>query len=299
MIIHIIFFSYLSTAPDGYTWDNGGLNCYPLDLRQIYESRQDGTVVLTRQAFTRDNRNEDNGNINTQIKFWVLMRDDKSDTDSNDSYINDLGYRLVFYPYSPKTPSILTDEHPFNSQDDYTNANISGNFVNITNNDKNYLIECADGNEIDLMDNNNVVSFRNNFLGTGSKLDTTFGISFQTFDNGNLHNATRDNLFYTKLKEVGGKYFAISFVGGNTDRPNNIVIGIYDPEENSTTQITGNEFIQITNDVILKIDKDTCNILFNNLDIIEFNGNIFVYVFGRTYILNSKYLKAIETSVLL
>lgn len=288
--------SYLSTAPDGYTWDNGGLNCYPLDLRQIYESRQDGTVVLTRQAFTRDNRNEDNGNINTQIKFWVLMRDDKSDTDSNDSYINDLGYRLVFYPYSPKTPSILTDEHPFNSQDDYTNANISGNFVNITNNDKNYLIECADGNEIDLIDNNNVVSFRNNFLGTGSKLDTTFGISLQTFDNGNLHNATVDILFYTKLKEVGDKYYAISSVGGNTNQPNNIVIGIYDPEKNSTTQITGNEFIQITNDVILKIDKDTCNILFNNLDIIEFNGNIFVYVFGRTYILNSKYLKAIETS---
>ena len=115
------------------------------------------------------------------------------------------------------------------------------------------------------MDDNNVVSFRNNFLGTGSKLDTAFGISFQTFDNGNLHNATEDNSIYTKLKEVGSKYYAISLVGNQTNRLLNIVIGIYDPKENSTTQITGNEIIQITNDVVLKLDKDGVLNLSRNL----------------------------------
>ena len=292
---------FIESATDGYHWDDG---CHPLDLRQIYESKQDGTIVLTRQAFDRSAESSDN-NLCTEVKFWVLIRDDK--INGEDSYINDLGYKLVFYPYSSKTPSIVTDENPLNTSDNYETLNVYGNFKNITYNDKNYIIEYDDENSYAYHETNNIVSHRNNFLGFGFKLTNTYSTSDRTFGKGDYPDFDGDgytnigSLLLTKFKEVNGKYYTLNFFGFIRDihKPINCSLSMYDPSTNSSYSITGNEFIQFNSKVTLPAMLNDINMvekLIAQSDIFEFNGNIFIYVFGKTYILGSKYLKSIETN---
>lgn len=287
---------FIQSATDGYTWDDNGTGCYPLDLRQIYESKQDGIIVLTRQAFDRD-RYTNNNNLHTQIKFWVLTRDDK--LSGEDSYINDLGYKLVFYPYSSKTPSIVTDKNPVNTSDNYETLNVYGNFKNITYDDENYIIEYDDENSWKFHDNENIVSHRNNFLGTGSKVERRiYSGSKDSFGNGRYSTPYDAHLFFTKFKEINGKYYTLNFFGSKYstvyDYPISCALSIYNPTHNYSHSITGNEFIQLNS--TFYEDIYDINKIVSQTDIIEFNGNLFIYVFGRTYILGSKYLKSIETS---
>ena len=273
---------FIESATDGYHWDDGGNGCHPLDLRQIYESKQDGTIVLTRQAFGRSSDKNDN-NLHTQIKFWVLTKDNTRNEE-------DFDYTLVFYPYSSKTPSIVTDENPVNTSDDYESLDVFGNFTNITYNDKNYIIEYDDENSWRLHYDNNIVSHRNNFLGTGSKITGKYYLNPGTSDYGNL--------FFTKFKEIDGKYYTLNFIGKGISKPIICVLSIYNPSNNSSIKIIGTDHIQLNISVLLNIDNyDDYDVerYITQTDIVEFNGNLFVYAFGRTYILGSKYLKSIET----
>ena len=90
----------------------------------------------------------------------------------------------------------------------------------------------------------------------------------------------------------------MNFIGRRISNPIICELSEYNPSNNSSKIINGTDHIQFNISVLLNIDNyDDYDVerYVTQTDIVEFNGNLFVYAFGRTYILGSKYLKSVET----
>ena len=310
--------NFIGSAQTGYTWSGTSGNVLPLDLRQVFEDAC-GNIVLTRPMFRRDDTAANN-NTNTQLRYFVLIKDTTNYVADNDKWDPNL---WKFIPYCSKTTSKLTDLY---NPTDIDFANYTSNTLNdgklINGRSKTGInFYYRDFDSFDFKTNlterrNTFYSLNNNILKNLSNFipDNDGGI-VMPYLNGIKLDVFSDDKFsfhsFCKYKFINGHHYLLaSFITGNdlnsivkNDPIQSFIAALYeiDVETNSIKQVTDTYIFGKSINVSREnLNKDGYNNIkpldysvSEDWDIFEFNGNIFVKCFGSVYSFGSKHLISI------